>query len=146
MRRQVWVRKYNEKTDRKLFLDFLYAGREENRFDPRIFEKNQTTIFTCYDEGGIVGFIPVVVCMAVESLAWRPGLPASVRAQALKSFQVVLVEKASEMNAPYAFMATTNETYADFLTQYGWKRAVVPVLTLPFADLCPEIKEAEGTV
>jgi len=137
MRRQVWVRKYNEQTDGKLFLDWLYANRDENRFDPDIFKKKQVTIFTCFDESGIVGFIPVCVALAVESLAWRPGLSPEKRSLALKSFQQTLVYEASKMNCPYAFMSTIDPYYVEFVTRYGWKEAEVPVLSLRFSDLEP---------
>jgi len=74
MAHQVWIRPFNKDTDARLLVEWLFAGREQNRFDPEQFKKGQVRVFTAFDESGIIGFIPVARCYLVESLAFKPGL------------------------------------------------------------------------
>jgi hypothetical protein len=134
---QVWVRLYNEKDpiERKLFVEWLYARRAENRFNPEIFVKNQVKIWTAFDETGIRGFIPLTVAYVLESLAFAPGTPPIVEATALKAMQAVLIHRASENNIPDAYFVTRDEAVLAFAKKYGWRDVAVPLLNLHFSDL-----------
>ena len=135
MAHQVWVRPFKPETDAKLLVEWLYAGREKNRFDPEIFKRKQVEIYTAFDDSGIVGFIPVTKCYLVESLAFKPGLSPITEAQALQSWQRAFVHKAAEHQVPQAFFVTFDETVLEFAKRYGWKEVVVPMVNLDFNQL-----------
>lgn len=145
MAHQVWVRPFQAETDAKLLVEWLYAGREKNRFDPEIFRKKQVEIWTAFDDTGIVGFIPVARCYLVESLAFKPGIDPRVEAQALQSWQRVQVNEAFKNNVADAFFVTFDETVLEFAKRYGWKDVVVPMVNMHFAGLegKPVLKEGD---
>jgi hypothetical protein len=134
MAKPIYIRPYNKDTDALLLATWLYAGRDENLFDPGLFERKQVMIFTAFDETGVVGFIPVAVVYLVESLAFRPGLPDVTKTKALLSFQQVLVSKAAEGNVPDAFCVAQDERFLRFMERYGWRRPVAAMRNLHFAD------------
>jgi len=141
MANMVYIRPYDKDTDAKLLVEWLYAGRESNLFDPEIFRRGQAVIFTAFDDSGIIGFIPVVLCYLVESLAFKPGLPSVTEMKALVAFQHVLVHKALEQNVPDTFCVTLNEDLLRHMERYGWRPAVAPLRNLHFADLERKDKE-----
>lgn len=132
---QVYVRPYDRKRDAPLLVEWLYASRGKNRFDPAIFERGQAEIYTAFDDSGPVGFIPVVNGNQVESLAFRPGLPPMTQARAFQAWQHVMVYRGFEKNIPDAFFVTFDEEVLKFAAHYGWKRVVVPMLNLNFSGL-----------
>lgn len=141
MRQSVYTRPFNEKDpeEKKLFAEWLFAMREKNRFDPAIFEKGQVTILTCFDEGGILGFVPVALAYVLESLAFRPGISPATEARCLEAVQHHLVHCAIEKNMPYAFFVTFDEEVQEFAQRrYGWKKTEVPMLTFDFNKLEPK--------
>lgn len=92
MSHQVWVRPYDEEKDKKLLVEWLYAGRHGNRFDPELFlgyllpdKKKLVEIFTAFDEREILGFIPVRLAYVAESLAFKPGTAPVTEAKALQA-------------------------------------------------------------
>lgn len=140
----VWVRMYNENepVEKRLFAAWLYARRQENRFNPEIFEKKQVQIWTVFDETGIRGFIPIAVVYLLESLAFMPGTPPIVEAKALEAMQAALIHRASEKNVPDAIFFSTDENVLNYARKHGWKDNVVPGVRLHFSDL--EGKSAES--
>lgn len=139
--RQVYVRRYNPATDKKLLLEWLYSGRKENRFDPEIFIKNQVEVYTAFTDEEIVGFIPLTRAYLVESLAFRPGLERVVEGRALQAFQHVLVDRASAENTPDAFFFTLDQSLLKFVEPYGWSTPDVPMRHLHFSSLEPKKDE-----
>ena len=137
MSKQVWVRLYNEEdpAEVKLLVEWLYARRAENRFDPELFKKKQVKIWTAFNETGIVGFIPVTLSYTLESLAFAPGTSPVVEARALQAMQAVLVHRASENRIPSAYFVTFDTEVREFAKRYGWKDVVVPMVGLKFSDL-----------
>jgi len=132
----------NDPAERKLFIEWLYARRAENRFSPEIFEKKQAQIWTAFDDTGIRGFIPITVAYILESLAFAPGTPPIIEAKALQAMQAVLIHRASEKNVGDAFFVTYDENVVAFAKKYGWNDVKVPALNLHFSDL--EGKPKEG--
>ena len=143
MRLQVYVRNYDAKRDKQKFVEWLYAAREKNRFNPEMFERDQVRIFTLYTEKEIVGFVPITIALVVESLAFRPGLDELTEARALEAFQNHLVYKASEQNLPDAYFVTLDESVLKFASRYGWKPTQVPMLNLHFSSLEPTDENAK---
>ncbi|MHB8501522.1 MAG: hypothetical protein ACYDHE_11330 [Candidatus Acidiferrales bacterium] len=144
MDHQVYLRPYNSKNapEKKLFIEWLYAQRELNRFDPELFTREQVKVYTLFDrQMGIVGFTTVGVVYLMDYQIFRPGLADSIKASALKSVQHFLVFKAGENNVPSAFFRPSDERYSNFAQNYGWKED--KLLWLRFADL--EKVEAEET-
>lgn len=139
MAHNVWIRPFRDE-DKKIHAEWLFAGREKNRFDPDIFTKKQAKVYVAYDDSGPVGFIPVVNGNIVESLAFRPGLSPITEAAALRAWQTVIVNEMHEKNIPDLYFVTYDETVLEFAQRYGWKAVVVPMSTLHVADL--ERKEA----
>lgn len=142
MSQQVWVRPYNKETDKRLLVEWLYAQRHKNRFDPDLFTKEQVKIYTAFDADGIVGFIPVKVVYMAESLAFKPGLSPVTEAKALQAWQHMMVAKCYEGNVPDMFFVTFDETVQEFAGRYHWNPVVVPMLSLHVADLEPKKLEA----
>lgn len=134
---QVWVRPFNaaDPKEKRLLLEWLYAGREKNRFDPEIFKRGQVAILTCFTREGIVGFVPVSLAFLLESLAFKPGLSPITEAKALLAVQHHLVHRAFEQNVPDAFFFTRDETVLKLSKAYGWVVPDVPFLNFHFADL-----------
>ena len=136
----VYARPFNGKdpVEQKLFKEWLYQNRDKNKFDPDVFEKGQVSIMTCFDETGIVMFVPYSVSFVVRSLAPRPGLPRHVRANALRTFQQVLTHIAAQGNVPDAFFYTEEEDLAEGVKKYGWREPEKKLLKLHFASLEPK--------
>jgi len=145
MSHQVWVRPFRDE-DKKVHAEWLYAGRDKNRFDPDIFTKKQAKVYVAFDDTGIVGFIPVVNGNIVESLAFKPGLSPITEAAALRAWQTVMIYEMHVNNIPDAYFVTFDETVLEFAQRYGWKAVVVPMINLHVSNL--EGKEAPdgGTI
>ena len=135
MSNQVWIRPYDKDRDARTLVDWLYAGRDKNRFDPDIFKKGQAQVYVAFDDTGTVGFIPVVNNNQVESLAFRPGLSPVTEAKALQAWMHVMVYKMYELNIPDAFFVTFDETVLAFAGRYNWRSVVVPMLNLHLKSL-----------
>lgn len=137
----VYTRPFNkdDQKERKLFLDWLYASRDKNRFDPDLFRKGQVTILTCFTSEKIVGFVPVALAYVIESLAFLPGISPEVEAQAFRAVQQHLVHCAIEKNIPDAYFVTYDEEVLKLAQRpnRGWKRVVAPLLNLHFGSLEP---------
>lgn len=146
MSRMVYTRPFNGKNrrERRLFIEWLHARRAENRYDPVLFEKEQVRILTCFDEGGILGFVPVSTCYVLESLAFAPGTDPVTEARCLESVQHHLVHIAAANQVPYMFFATTDEAVINLTARRGWKRAEVPVLCFDFNKLEPRAEDTDG--
>jgi hypothetical protein len=136
MSNQVWVRPMNDTPEeRKMLAEFLYRCREQNRFDPSIFTKNQVKVFVAYDQEGIVGFIPVRLSYKLESLSWRADVSPVTQSKALLAVQQVLGCKAAENNIPDVYATTTDPTLIRFAEHYGWETVDMPVIKLKFSNL-----------
>jgi len=148
----VWVRPYVARVknlngnwvpsdEAKLLLEWLYASRQLNRFDPALFETDRDgnfvrcAVWTCFNEDGIVGFIPVTITYLLESMAFKPGLSPIVEGRALQAMQHHLVFEANKQKISDAFFITIDTEVVEFAKRYGWKLADVPVLNLHFKDL-----------
>lgn len=143
--KNVWVRPFNHRSpgEKKLFVEWLYAARDKNRFDPKLFELApdgsflRCRVLTCFNDQEIVGFIPVTIAFQLESLAFKPGLEPTTEARALQAMQHYLVHRAAEQNISDAFFCTYDESVLEFAQRYGWSKTVVPMLNLHFKDLEP---------
>lgn len=132
---QVYIRPYNKEKDHGLLAEWLFTLRAKNRFDPGIFERGQAAVYTAFDDSGVLGFIPVVNGNQVESLAFRPGLPATTIARVFQAWVHVFVYEAHCKNIPDAFFVTFDEGVLKFAESYGWKPVVVPMLNLRISAL-----------
>lgn len=130
--------------ERRLFVEWLHARRDENRYDPDLFLKNQARIWTCFDEGGILGFVPIATCYLLESLAFPPGTDPRVESRCLQAVQHQLVHIANVNQVPYAFFATTDENVVRFSERMGWKKNEVPVLCFDFNHIEPKAGDNNG--
>lgn len=139
MSRDVYARPYDkdDPLERQKLVEWLHARRRENRFDPRIFEEGQAQVITCFDETGIVGFVPVTLAFVLESLAFPPGTSPLVEAQALRAAQGHLVWQANKERIPNAFFVTFDEDVRQIAQRHGWKPVAVPMLNLDFNGLEP---------
>ncbi len=137
MAHQVWIRPFNDKDEgeRRLLVEWLYAARERNRFDPVIFERGQVALFTFFDDTGVIGFVPISLAYVVESLAFKPGLSRITEAKALQSMQQMLVCRATEKNIPDAYFAVSDEAVKAFAQNYGWQEVQGSIMNLNFAHL-----------
>lgn len=135
MSEQVWIRPFKEGADGKLLVEWLYAGREGNRFDPEAFSSRQMKVYVAFDSSGVVGFVPVLNGNQVESLAFRPGLPPVTQAKAFRAWQAVFVHESFANGTQDAFFVTFDERVLEFSAKYGWKKVVVPMMNLHFAGL-----------
>ena len=145
MSRMVYTRPFNagSKHEKRLLLEWLHARREENRFDPELFLRDQVRILTCFDEGGILGFVPVATCFLLESLAFKPGTDRVAEARCLEAVQHHLTHQAVANQVPYAFFVTTDEDVIKLSERRGWKKSVVPVLSFDFNKLEPKVEESD---
>lgn len=142
MSRMVYTRPYDgrNKRERRLFIEWLHARRAENRYDPALFEKEQVRIITCFDDGGILGFVPVATCYLLESLAFRPGTDPVTEARCLEAVQHHLAHTAAANQVPYAFFVTTDQDVINLASRRGWRQSEVPVLCLDFNRLEPRVE------
>ena len=135
MARQVYIRPFDKEKDAKLLVEWLYANREQNRFDPELFKGDRATIYVAFDETGILGFIPVARCYLVESLAFKPGTSPQVRSQALRAWQEVFIHRALEQNIYTAFFGTYEQNLLDFAVDHSWSEEKRLIARLKFSEL-----------
>lgn len=146
MRRMVYTRPFDggNKRERRLFIEWLHARRAENRYDPDLFTKNQVRILTCFDSGGILGFVPVATCYVLESLAFAPGTAPETEARCLEAVQHHLVHTSVAQQVPYMYLATTDQNVIRLTEHRGWKQTEVPVLCFDFNRLEPRVEDIDG--
>lgn len=137
MNRQVYVRPLNKKNGKefKKFIIWLHQQRGVNRYDPKLYEKEQVEVLTCFNEKGIVGFVDVSVALVMEHTAFKPEATDGDKAEMLKSVQHYLVSKAAEKNIPNAYFRPSDEHYSQFAQRYGWREVNERLLNLHFTDL-----------
>jgi hypothetical protein len=124
MNREVWVRPLNKKDqdEQRLFVQWLHDQRELNKYDPEVFKREQVQVFTMYNRSGIVGFLWASLAILAEGWCFRPELDDGTKAKALQGVQHLLVTKAGQSNLPNILMRPSDERYASFIGNYGWKR------------------------
>jgi hypothetical protein len=121
--------------ERRLFVEWMHAARDENGYNPDIFAKNQATILTCHEGGRVLGFVPLTMAALLEVSAFKPGLTPDSRARCFLALQRYLVKWAGEKNVPNAFFMTPDEKFAAFATQIGWREVEIKMLKLHFDSL-----------
>jgi hypothetical protein len=121
--REVWARHLDKKsqTEQRLFVKWLHDQRELNKYDPKLFEKEQAQVFTLFDRTGVVGFMWASLAILAEGWCFRPELDDKTKAKALQGVQHLLVLKASQNNLPNVLMRPSDKRYTKFIAGYGWK-------------------------
>lgn len=143
----VWVRPFDAASEFNLFVEWLHAGRDLNRYDPaQLFTRDASgkiminpaySILTFFNADGIVGFLPLCLAFLLDSMAFRPNLEPQVEARALQAMQTWLIHRAFQSNIPDAFFVTHDNRVLNFAVRYGWKAPDVPLLNLHVRDLAP---------
>lgn len=124
MNRQVWCRPIDKKNpaENKLFVEWLYAQRELNKFNPELITREQVRVYTLFDSTGVLGFMLAGVGLFADCWCFRPDLSDGDKSRALKSAQHFLVSKAFELQALGVFMRPSDARYENFISHYGWKK------------------------
>lgn len=118
-----------------LFVEWLYAHREVNRFNPEPFRKNQVRIYVAEDESGILCFIPIQFVYMYDALAPRPNLAAFRLARVFQKMSEHLMQEAARENISQVLVQPSDTKFSEFLqTEIGYKPVTQETLQLIFDD------------
>jgi hypothetical protein len=129
--------------DRPEFVDWLYANREQNKFDPETFTYKSTQVLKVEDESRSVIFLPYTHGIVTESLAPRPGLSTLETARGLKCAVHEVVRRARAAGIGEVFFIATDQVTQSFAEAHGYTPmpAGFTLMRLKVADVQPPLPE-----
>lgn len=118
-----------------LFVEWLYAHRDVNHFNPEPFRKNQVRIYVAEDESGILCFIPLQFVYMYDALAPRPNLAAFRLAKVFQKMSEHLMQVAAQENIRQVFVQPSDAKFSEFLKEeIGYETVNQETLRLVFDD------------
>lgn len=118
-----------------LFVEWLYAHKNINHFNPKPFRNNQVRIYVAEDESGILCFIPLQFVYMYDALAPRPNLAAFRLAKVFQKMSEHLMQEAARENISQVLVQPSDSQFSEFLqNEIGYKPVTQETLQLIFDD------------
>ena len=106
-----------------LFVKWLYANREINKFDPEPFRRNQVKIYVAENDTEILNFFPVHITFLLGANSPKPDMAPITQTRCILAFREFMIKKCHELNVSDFYVQPSDVHYADVLKKMGCETA-----------------------